>query len=59
MKKDYIITFEEDGRRTGGRYRDAAHALEVNRIFGKVVSIVEGNMRDLWRRGFKSSEVAA
>ena len=59
MKKHYIITFEEEGRKSGGRYRDAAHALEANRIFGKVVSIVEGNMRDLWRRGLKSSEVAA
>jgi|TARA_B110000263_G_C14903520_1_gene327187 hypothetical protein len=59
MKKDYIIAFEEEGRKAGGRYRDEAHALEVNSVFGRVVSIVEGNMRDQWRRGLKSSEVAS
>jgi hypothetical protein len=59
MKKHYIIIFEEDGRRAGGRYRDMAHALEVNSVFGRVASIVEGNMRDLWRSGRKSSEVTA
>lgn len=48
-KRDFIITFFEEGRRAGGKYRSYAEALEVNSLFGKVKSIQEGSMRSEWR----------
>ncbi|MDC0144839.1 hypothetical protein OAK45_09965 [Verrucomicrobia bacterium] len=48
-KKEFIITFEEDGRRAGGRYKDAAEAIKVNSLFGKVASVKLGSLRGEWR----------
>ena len=48
-KRDFIITFFEEGRRAGGKYRSYSEALEVNSLFGKVKSIREGSMRSEWR----------
>ena len=48
-KKEFIITFEEEGRRAGGRYKDAAEAIKVNSLFGKVDSVKLGSLRGEWR----------
>lgn len=48
-KKEFIITFEEEGRRAGGRYKDAAEAIKVNSLFGKVASVKLGSLRGEWR----------
>ena len=48
-KKEFIITFEEEGKRAGGRYKDAAEAIKFNSLFGKVASVKLGSLRGEWR----------
>jgi hypothetical protein len=48
-KKEFIITFEEEGKRAGGRYKDAAEAIKANSLFGKVASVKLGSLRCEWR----------
>ena len=47
--KDFIVTFEEEGKRAGGKFKDAAEAIKVNSLFGKVVSVKMGSLRNEWR----------
>lgn len=54
-KTEYIITYEEEGRESGGRYASVAEAIKINSLFGKVKSVREGSMRDNWRNEWRNA----
>ena len=54
-KKEFIITFEEEGRESGGRYKSVAEAIKINSLFGKIKSVREGSMRDEWRNEWRNA----
>jgi hypothetical protein len=42
-----VETKEE--KRAGGKFKDAAEAIKVNSLFGNVVSVKLGSLRNEWR----------